>query len=500
MKFSIIHPTARVTADFTNPWWKAAISAAVTCKDQSQVEYVLVVHASRIKAFWRGFGGLQHAAEGWGRFIVTVNHGRDCLVDQCNAAYLATSGDIIVGNQDDMRYPIDWDADIAEAIPDPSQLICLEAQTDGKRPDLLTIPTIATRPLTEAIGALSPEYDGMYSDNEWSLRARQLGTVIPIAIHFDHLHPAHGLGAMDEVYRQENSETAYKTGLETFARRMALGFPRVEFARPARAMPQSRTIAICCPGESHHCEWTMKFLRAFCALAGGGWIVRFYFGYSTNVYGVRIGLANDVLRESESIGEPEFVLWIDDDNTPSIEAIRALIRTLDHHPEMGAAAGWCWIRTFDENTGLPVFMPSCGNFKPGSMHLLPTTIDELYRDNAAPKAIEWTGFPTLLMRYSAMKVLEARAFRTILTDDTPTGMSGEDTAWCWRARDAAIQMCVVPQAKVEHFKFHPIEPDYRIGPNANADRAKGVESDRERRNGPRLEISEESKTLMESTM
>ena len=51
MKFSIIHPTARVTPDFANPWWKAALSVAEGCDDLGQVEYIIVVHRSRYAEF-----------------------------------------------------------------------------------------------------------------------------------------------------------------------------------------------------------------------------------------------------------------------------------------------------------------------------------------------------------------------------------------------------------------------------------------------------------------
>jgi hypothetical protein len=62
--------------------------------------------------------------------------------------------------------------------------------------------------------------------------------------------------------------------------------------------------------------------------------------------------------------------------------------------------------------------------------------------------------------------------------------------------EAGLKFCVVPQAKVEHLKLQAIEPDYLIGENANPAKAAGVESDRSRRNGERMEVSREVKEFM----
>src|SRR5271157_2892278 len=185
MKFSIIHPTARVTPNFTHVWWNAALSAFQGCDDSTQVEYILVVHHSRIMQFHEM--SLQYADLRFGRFTVVTNYDRDCVVDQSNAGQIAASGEIILGNQDDMRYPEHWDTEIAKIIPDTSKLVAMQARTDGGRKDLLCIPTIATRTLMETIGLCSTEYESMYSDDEWSAKARQLGTVIQSSLYFQHL-------------------------------------------------------------------------------------------------------------------------------------------------------------------------------------------------------------------------------------------------------------------------------------------------------------------------
>src|ERR1700722_8400877 len=112
MKFSIIHPTARVTPEFAHPWWIAAHSALKTCDYHAEVEYILVVHHSRYEKLEEYLpfycADVVQSEAGWGRFTVVINYGRDCLVDQSNAGVAAASGEIILGNQDDMRYPAHW--------------------------------------------------------------------------------------------------------------------------------------------------------------------------------------------------------------------------------------------------------------------------------------------------------------------------------------------------------------------------------------------------------
>jgi hypothetical protein len=495
VKFSIIHPTARVTPAFEHVWWKAAIAAVEHCDNPAECEYILVVHETRVIDFYRYLK--EYWPLKWGRFTVVTNHGRDCLVDQCNAAGLAAQGEIIVGNQDDMRFPEHWDSEILKLIPDTSKMVCVKAKTDGApRPDLLTIPTIATKVLCDAIGPLSPEYDGMYSDNDWSASvfASEARVIHSFYLYFQHLHPANANGKADAVHLMENREEAYRIGKEVFERRKAAGFPRVElpgYERKDIAQTTRRIIAICTPGEKHSWEWEKEYMRLVFGLAFKRWVVRSNWGYSTNVYQTRAGLTRDVLKDAETTGAaPDLVLWIDDDNTPSLEAVEMLIDTLEAHREFDGAAGWCWIK-FRDAEGKIVFMPSVGNFKPGTMYLLSTKLDDLYADEAAPKSIEWSGFPTLLMRFDALKQLGPLSFAPLPCKENENGFTGEDVSFFCKARSAGLKFCVDPRAKVDHVKPCAIEPDYVIGKKADPVKAQNVENDRARRNGAEMEVSPE---------
>lgn len=507
MKFSIIHPTARVTRDASHYWLYACQSAMEGCSHggHCDVEYIVVVHHSRVSMFYHELSEVRSdcsilpvaSRSMWGRFTVVVNYGRDCLVDQCNAGQIAASGEIQCWNQDDMRYPDHWDTEILKLLPDTSILACVQASTDGTRRDLLTLPVIATKRLTDAIGMLSSEYESMYCDDEWSLRARQLGVVIPAShLYFQHLHPVNGTAKMDEVYAQENRAEAYRIGRETFDRRKDLGFPRVAMPGESGKMEKSdapRTIDIVIPGESHREEWMRAFLRLYASLINQGWGVRVHTGTSTNVYQVRIGLAENVLSDALSSGAADFVLWIDDDNTPSPEVVAMLVKTLQNDAELAGAAGWCWIKTKDDD-GKDLWITSCGMWRGETLNLRPLSLVELFADDHSPKRIEWSGFPTLLMRFSALLEMGAKSFRPVLADDNEMGFTGEDISFFHRARH--LKFVVVPDAEVHHWKVQPLRPDYVIHEGASPEAVAVVEADRSKLNGPRISVTKRIRDIV----
>jgi hypothetical protein len=503
MKFSIIHPTARVTDEFANPWHRAAYSAFNTCDNRREVEYIIVVHFTRISDF--NLYLADAPIPEFGRATVVINYDRDCLVDQCNAGQLAATGEIQCWNQDDMRYPEHWDTEVLKLIPDTLQLVCVQAATDGARRDLLTLPTIATKRLTDAIGLLSNEYESMYSDDEWSFKARQLGVVIPAShLYFQHLHPVNGTAEVDAIYSQENRAEAYRIGRQAFERRRAAGFPRVPmpgegenaapivFEKSGMELP-SRTIALAIPGESHRAEWTQNFWRLFAALCNAGWNIRITPGFSTNVYQARMGITRDILKDAEALGEPDYVLWIDDDNTPSVAAINALIATLDAHLEYDGATGWCWIKTRDDQDR-ELWMTSCGDWDGNSLKLKPVSLVDLFAQDGCPKFIQWSGFPTLLMRFDAVRKMGWKAFKPILTEDNESGFTGEDISFFACAE--SLDFVVVPQAEVPHWKFQPLRPDYVVHEGADPVKAAAVEAERTRLNGPRIPVTRRIKDIV----
>ena len=340
MKFSVVHPTARVTDNFPSPWWVAFESVADNCDSPQDVEYIVVVHESRIDAF------RSSDFDRFARFTVVVNRGRDCLIDQCNAGLLAAHGEIQCWTQDDLRFPPHWDSEIKKLIPDTSQLVCLQAKTDGGRTDLL-MPSIMTTRLSNAIGLCCTEYLSMCADVEWSTRARMLGRVIAAPhLYFPHLHPINKTADVDEIYLLENSQQSYEVGREVFAKRKALGFPRVPFPgedRPGETraldvqdLPQS--IAFMLPGESFRFEWLESLLELGVAVGDAGWAIQRFLGYTSSCYSTRIDMAEAVIDKAK-VHRPKYVLSLDDDNLIKPDRFFRLLHFLEQNPRRGGHCG-----------------------------------------------------------------------------------------------------------------------------------------------------------------
>jgi hypothetical protein len=586
LKFSIIHPTARVTQGCAHHWTIAAERALNTCDNWRDVEYILVVHESR--AVYLNDARMHFP---FGNFQIVINFGRDCLVDQCNAAQLAVSGEIIVGNQDDMRFPEHWDTEISKLIPDTSEAVAVQARTDGSRADLLTIPTIATRTLVEAIGLLSPDYESMFSDDEWSAKAWRLGSIVKSPLYFQHMHPSQGTAEMDAVYALENRAEAYKVGFEVYQRRKAAGFPRVPYPgeeslcvicgargwaytsderhrcaacagridgppvgmgmvsgfakvrdwvseklagvdlRKYRAPDQEqKVIAICTPGDTFSFQWLESFLNVGSRLGQELYSCKRYMGHASNVYHARMDLASRVIEDARISGvKPQYVLWLDSDNTIQPDQLMGLLRFMRSYLEVDAIFGWCWIRKAHGWT------TSAGRFWPDDgVHLMAMNPDALFagqtdKERWAPKVIEHSGFPCAVIRYEAFEKLGASAFRPLTKADLPahfgpcptchgegeydnsylpcekcatTGLKGivkevtddwfcgEDTAWCLAAKKAGMKLIVDPGCKLGHLKLQSQEPDVKAMVSMGIDQGE-AERIRANFNGAAVEVPAE---------
>src|ERR1700690_3460031 len=188
MKFSILHPTARlkVYPSFPYGWWDAAHHAFMMCEKPQEVEYLLIVHNSDLPDLWKQLS--RHAPEAWGRFSIVQNSDRNLLVYQCNAGLRAASGEIILFLEDDLFAPQGWDTKLAEAAGDTSIPQALHCLTGSPRDNELFLPTCYTRSLGELIGPYCPEYESMFMDNECTAKQKQLGRVLETGLVFQHRH------------------------------------------------------------------------------------------------------------------------------------------------------------------------------------------------------------------------------------------------------------------------------------------------------------------------
>lgn len=170
--------------------------------------------------------------------VIKVENAHGC-VRAWNAAAAESTGHVLIQLSDDWTPCLHWDARIwlalEEAAKSKSSTIEDEPLVlgvdDGHRKDRLLCMAILTRArylaqLDEATGLpvmFSPEYFGVFSDNEFSLRAFRDGVVVDARhIIFDHRHPIFSdikAGEWDETYQRQNHPDRYAEGEAIFRRR-----------------------------------------------------------------------------------------------------------------------------------------------------------------------------------------------------------------------------------------------------------------------------------------
>jgi hypothetical protein len=142
-----------------------------------------------------------------------------------NAATNAATGQIVVTAQDDVFPPLHWDLMLEQALADKLDQPAILQIKDGYRNDELMVTFCVTRPTFARLGygqqnILAPEYHGVFSDTEFSLRARRQPFFVPSDIVFKHEHPFWNPAVpSDDTYALENSDDAYKFGNQVFRRR-----------------------------------------------------------------------------------------------------------------------------------------------------------------------------------------------------------------------------------------------------------------------------------------
>lgn len=146
-------------------------------------------------------------------------------VQNYNAATNAATGKIIITAQDDVFPPLHWDLMLEQALADKLHQPAVLEIKDGYRNDKLMVTFCVTRPTFKKLGygqqnILATDYHGVFSDTEFSLRARRFPFFVPSDITFKHEHPFWNPAVpSDATYKMENSTHAYGFGKEVFARR-----------------------------------------------------------------------------------------------------------------------------------------------------------------------------------------------------------------------------------------------------------------------------------------
>lgn len=453
---SLLHTTARLP----DGWQRAFETWRDRADNPGRIEYVLCCDAGR-----NVVNPLMHPdVKGYGSRVYVENAGRRCAVDGWNTAAAASSGKLLITVSDDLFPPEaapataavyddegtlvtpaqparrGWDTELLIAVGDLDREAVLDIEAGSG--DLMTF-SLLTRAYYQRYGYIFfPEYLGMLGDNDFTAQAHQDGVVIRARhLKFVHEHPAYHTAVMDDVYAHQHRAEAWAVGKRTFKKR----FPSV--AREA--------MAVALPGETFNFQWVAAVMPLLIQLSG-----RFHlhphFCTSSNVHITRQTIADALTRKLGPNMPPDFVLWVDDDNTPNILDILRLVDDLEKDPDLDIVAGWCWAGFKGPDPNNP--RVSCGHFDENDLaqHMG-------YREMmAAPSPlvpIDFTGFPTVLMRYDALVKAGDTPFAPRLNSKHPWGFNSEDTSFCLNARDRGpLRIACDRRVKVLHWKVGMDEP------------------------------------------
>ena len=207
IRISVIHPTCRPEQALrVRKIWLERAS-----KPQS-VEYIFGINESD------EHGEIAHYAHA---MSPAVPAGYSSAVANYNAAAAAANASIIIAAQDDIYPPHGWDDGVCALLgPHINQPKVLHVH-DGFREDGIMVIMTVTRAWLRKHGTLlCPEYDGYYSDTEYSFRAYRDGEVIDgRQLRFYHDHPAFTGAASDEGYMRQSNPVAFARAKAIFERR-----------------------------------------------------------------------------------------------------------------------------------------------------------------------------------------------------------------------------------------------------------------------------------------
>jgi hypothetical protein len=152
-----------------------------------------------------------------------VPAGHSSAVANYNAAAMACDAPIVIAAQDDIYPPAGWDLAVWNAMQKHTAVPAALWLHDGHRGDRdkLMVLMCVTRPYLKKQGyLLCPEYDGYWSDTEFSWRAWRDGIVHDARhIKFYHNHPAFTGAQSDEHYMRQQNPEANERGKTIFLRR-----------------------------------------------------------------------------------------------------------------------------------------------------------------------------------------------------------------------------------------------------------------------------------------
>lgn len=449
MKFSILHTSAR-----PDKWREIYEAWNHAAWDPANVDYVLVCDRR-----W-GFSRLPDGSDGFfGKAV--WNTGRRCYVDGVNVAAAYATGDVLIVNADD-QFPCEhWDKRLTVCLDTHLEksgdfVIEVSTGTPAEHDRGILVMPILSRARYETYGyVLYPAYESMYSDNDFCEMARRDQCIIDARhLAFPHKHPIFDPSqAWDTAYQEQNRKQAYDLGAAILEKRRESNFGEVTVhpAVPVAAV-QKQSFACLLPGENFSQAWVGGWTEILAQLVAS-FSVNVQFGFASNVYLIRQGMW-DTLKTTKQ--RPDYILMLDDDQILNLEGLKRLVRDLEERPDLDGVCGWAWCESSIYG-GVP--MLSCGIWdRDGKPERMKYEEMQAMGEDLIP--ISYSGFPAVVLRGSVLDKAPERAFMPIFDEDLfqPYGISGEDTAFFFKCREAGLRFAVDRRVKVPHLKLRCAEP------------------------------------------
>jgi GT2 family glycosyltransferase len=431
--FSLLHISARPEQwEATHDAWMKA------CDHPDSVEYILAVDSPGPFDAKRFFKNVR----------VVLNLQRPCFVDACNAAAKIATGTILVVVADDFFPPKGWDTSLLSVIPDLEGAYAVHVDAQDPWPDLMTHPILTRAYYERDRGCrgelLYPDFLSVGCDDDFTEQAYKDGVVLDAKrLKFEHRHPLikgiHPQSTGDPVYQHTNRNEAWAVKETVLKRRQ-------------KERSGQKSICVITPGRPFEPEWLCEWEKLFAYLLGRFSLYRIG-GTSNNIYRVRAIAAQACLAQ----GTPDYVLWIDSDNPPSLDSFRQLVTQMqdsEKRPEMPSIdIIGAWYRYSGPDSEQTYIAAGCE--MDCSKQLTEAEVLRAAEKGELLEDIAYIGFGLLLMKGSVLEKLGPQGFTPILTDGEG-GFMSDDVSWCERAKQAGYRIFIHPLAFVEHLKLNPV--------------------------------------------
>ena len=173
--------------------------------------------------------------------------------------------------------------------------------------------------------------------------------------------------------------------------------------QPSSQSQAKEHIGVALPGDHFTSAWVFNWTRLFGDLLAL-FNVEPLFCYSTNVYATRTTIWEH-FRAARP--QPDYVLWIDDDNLVTFDNVVQLLQDLQARPDADIVTGWCWC-------GGDIYEQAESRISVGTLDSLGLTRftphSELMAGDEPLREIHFSGFPLLLMRRGVLQKLGPDAF------------------------------------------------------------------------------------------